>query len=512
MLLLFAVAFFLKYAFDNEWIGPTGQVAAGAALACALCMGGLHYQRQNWFIFSQILSASGVALLYLVTYSTFGYFHLLPQTAASYFLAILVVGTAALALAYRAQAIAVMAVVGGLLTPLLLHTDIDHYAGFFTYLLAINAGAVVLAILRPWPWPAALSLVGTQALFWLWYGDRYHPEKLVGVLAFQSTLFLLHLGSCALANLLGRKTSVLDLVRVILNGVFVAAAAYILLDEDYHVWMGTLAIGFAIVHAFAAWIIQSRQPQVVQLSFATMSMALAFAAAAVPLQAHAAWIPVGWAAQGLALWWFGMRIRTEVLRSMGAALLLLAVLRLVFVDTPYDVRDPFIPFFNSYGLAAAVTAGCLVGAAFCARYWRGRLGASDAVAAMSAGLASVALIWLIVSVETYGYFSAREAAGLTTDHMLRSAQAALSICWAVYAVILLAIGFRLHNDPARWAALGVFFVTVLKVIFLDMAGLPGLYRVLAFLVLSVMLGLGAWAYQRFGHNRAELPTEVHDHA
>ena len=33
LLLLFAVAFFLKYAFDNEWIGPTGQVAAGVAVA-----------------------------------------------------------------------------------------------------------------------------------------------------------------------------------------------------------------------------------------------------------------------------------------------------------------------------------------------------------------------------------------------------------------------------------------------------------------------------------------------
>ena len=47
------------------------------------------------------MTATGVALLYLVTYSTFGYFHLLPQAAGSYFLVIVIVGVAALALVYR---------------------------------------------------------------------------------------------------------------------------------------------------------------------------------------------------------------------------------------------------------------------------------------------------------------------------------------------------------------------------------------------------------------------------
>ena len=90
-----------------------------------------------------------------------------------------------------------MAVVGGLLTPVLLHKDIEHYAAFFTYLLILNAGAAVLAVLRPWPWPAGLALIGTQFLFWGWYEEHYHPEKLAAVLAFQSVLFVLHLGSGA---------------------------------------------------------------------------------------------------------------------------------------------------------------------------------------------------------------------------------------------------------------------------------------------------------------------------
>ena len=510
LLLLFAVAFFLKYAFDNEWIGPTGQLAGGVTVAGALCVGGLHYHRKGWRVFSQIMTSAGVALLYLLTYSSFGYFRLLSQTSGSFFLIAVVVETVALSLIYNAEAIAIMAVLGGLLTPVLLHTEIDRYAAFFVYLAVLNAGAALLAVIRNWSWPGLLALIGTQLLYWGWFHEHYHPEKLAAVLTFQSFLFVLHLTCCVGANLFGKRAALLDLIRVVLNGGFAAAAAYVLLDQDYHVWMGTLAVGFGIVHALAAWAVQARREDLPRIAFVTISMAIAFAAAAVPLQAHAAWIAVGWAAQGLALWWFGMRIRAETLRSMGAALLALALIRLVFVDTPYYTRAPFVPLFNPYGLAATTSAACIIGAGLITRRWLGRLGPVDRPAALIAGFAGIGLVWLILSVETYGYFVAQGSAAADNEHMERMAQTGLSACWAIYAIVLLAIGFRFHSNPVRWAALGLFFVTVLKVVFLDMADLPGLYRVLAFLVLAVMMGIGAWAYQKFQRPQPTVDTEVID--
>ena len=76
------------------------------------------------------------------------------------------------------------------------------------------------------------------------------------------------------------------------------------------------------------------------------------------------------------------------------------------------------------------------------------------------------------------------------------AHMSLSVVWAVYAAIILTVGFLRQNRPLRWTALGIFGVTLLKVVFVDMAGLAGYYRVGAFFVLSVMMALGAWIYQR----------------
>ena len=81
-----------------------------------------------------------------------------PQAVGSYFLVVVIVAAAG---ARHRESIAVMAVVGGLLTCALAYGHRPFRR--FLHLLVLNAG-VVLAVLRPWPWPAGLALVGTQLL------------------------------------------------------------------------------------------------------------------------------------------------------------------------------------------------------------------------------------------------------------------------------------------------------------------------------------------------------------
>jgi uncharacterized membrane protein len=59
ILLLFATAFFLKYAFENAWVGELGRVAIGVVAGIALCATGYSYHRRGWQIFSQMLTAGG---------------------------------------------------------------------------------------------------------------------------------------------------------------------------------------------------------------------------------------------------------------------------------------------------------------------------------------------------------------------------------------------------------------------------------------------------------------------
>jgi uncharacterized membrane protein len=72
----------------------------------------------------------------------------------------------------------------------------------------------------------------------------------------------------------------------------------------------------------------------------------------------------------------------------------------------------------------------------------------------------------------------------------------LSAVWALYALVLLAVGLWLRHWPLRWMALALFALTLAKVMLVDTERLQGFYRVGALVALSLMMAAGAWAYQK----------------
>jgi uncharacterized membrane protein len=85
------------------------------------------------------------------------------------------------------------------------------------------------------------------------------------------------------------------------------------------------------------------------------------------------------------------------------------------------------------------------------------------------------------------------------------------VVWAAYAALILYAGFRLRNDGLRWVALGLFGLTLVKVLLVDTGNLPGFYRVATFLVLSVLMAAAAWGYQKLQFLRQAAGREVADH-
>jgi uncharacterized membrane protein len=501
--ILFAAAFFLKYAFDNRWIGELGRVAIGVAVGVSMTVAGFKYHQRGWRIFSQILTSGGIVLLYLSVYAAFGYYHLASQKAAFVYLAILVAEAAGLALLYNAPAVAIMALIGGFLNPILLRSDRDQYRSLFTYIAALDLGA--LALLKHWPGLASLAFGGTHVLFWLWYGESYHPRKLGAVMIFQTVVFLIFLLAYLGRQLLRRQTATFeDLSLLAINPFVFFATAYYLLNPEHHDWMGVFAIGMALLYAVTVKILLDRKATTRTESLFMIGVALTFVTIAIPIQLRSNWITIAWSIEALVMLWAGIETKAQKLRVAAHSLFGLALIKLLLWDTPREPRGIFTPVLNKYFLSSLLVTACLLAAAYSYQRAEQRQRFFAQTHGLVILLVAIVTLWWVMSVETYTFFAARAAVQKLYEdasHERWLGQMALSVLWSVYAGVLAAVGFARRSAGMRWAALALFALTVTKAMLVDIAGLQQLYRIIVFLVLGVLLLLVAWGYQKAFHSR-----------
>ena len=500
-LILFATAFFLKYAFENRWIGELGRVGIGITFGIVMCLAGYRYQRRGWRVFAQILTAGGIVLLYLSTYAAFGYYHLVGQKTAFFFLALLIAEAALLSLRYNAPAIATMALIGGFLTPVLLHSDRDQYRSFFAYIVALDAGA--LALLKHWHGLSSVAYFGTQLLFWLWYVENYHYQKRSAVLVFQTAIFLLFLLAHFARALIRRDSATSEDATLLLVNPFVFfATVYFLLNPTHHQWMGAFAIVMALLYGLAALLMQARVDGSRREVLLLVAVVLTFISIAIPIQLSSNWITIAWAVEGLAILWAGLEVRSARLRAHAFILFALAFGKFLLWDTPYGLRPSFTPVFNRYFLSSLVVIACFLGAVYLYQRATERKLIEASVTKLVIALWAAVAFWLLISIETHTFFTGRalaESDPADAAHQRWLGQMALSVLWAAYAAALAALGFMRRIAAVRWASLALFALTVIKAMLVDIAQLQQLYRIVVFFVLGVLLLLVAWRYHKAFH-------------
>ena len=80
----------------------------------------------------------------------------------------------------------------------------------------------------------------------------------------------------------------------------------------------------------------------------------------------------------------------------------------------------------------------------------------------------------------------------------------ITIWWAVCALSLAIFGLVKNTARHRYLALALFGMTLVKVFFVDLGDLKGLYRVGAFMGLGVLLLVLSFLYQRLSQRLAEM--------
>lgn len=230
------VAYFVKYSFDNNLIPPEWRVAIGYIIGLALVVGGvILHRRQQYTIGAQALCATGVVILYAITFAARAYYHFLswPDTwydaLPAFGIMVLITATGfLLSVRLNALVVAILGMLGGFLTPILLSTGVDNPLGLFGYIALLDLGLLFVAHHRRWHFLTALAAVGTVLMQVAWAGEFFESQKY-----FAGNKIFIALGVLAGFNLL-----------------YLGAAWWAKQKATLNWWLGGGALGLAAV-AFA---------------------------------------------------------------------------------------------------------------------------------------------------------------------------------------------------------------------------------------------------------------------
>jgi uncharacterized membrane protein len=523
--LLIAVAFFLKYAFDHGWIPPLirsiGAVVAGIVIAAW----GHNRIRRGMRRYGAAMIGAGGGLAYLGLWAAAGPYALIERRLGILLLAATTVAVTMVALHHEIEGLAIWALGGAYLAPLILQTA-PNPEGFLAYLEVIGLGTGILAYSMSWRATFNLALFGYLFLAaagaapaiaaplgaWLVAAPalltlqvtlrRSWPEARLGVLVIawpildtglagmtgpDATRWLSLGAATAVTGLLwwqhfqrdpfsaelssGRdKTDVaVDRLLFIVNPmallILAAAAHSRLIDDSYQIVPAALAM----VYLPAGWFRRSASHLIA--GFALLAFALPF-----PWPTTS--VAIGWTV----LAFIALAAEREAARPGGryaAVALSSAAWAWLFSVALSDRANQAAVFTDRWALAWYVF---IAGTAAAAWWW---------------GIEGKRRVWMWIlcgaavlvggSIEFHEYFG--RMTSLAGD-------LALSVWWLLFAGGLVFLGFRLNQKVIRSTGLAVAAFAGSKIVLVDLANLQALYRVGSFFALALIALAVAYAYNQ----------------
>jgi Predicted membrane protein len=519
---LIAMAWFLKFAIDNHWIGPLGRVLIGLLVGGGLVAWSERFRSRGYAVFSYSLKAIGSGVLYLSLWAAFSLYHLVPASVAFVAMVLVTAFNGFMAWVQDAELLALYAIVGGVSTPLLLSTGENHEVTLFTYLLVIDMAVLVLAALKPWSRLIFMAFLSSLMFYLAWSFAYYSNGQALRTAFFLACFFLVF--AFAPRMVLRRRdddTQIagwdgLALVLLPLaNAAWGFLGFYAILDRPGSDWAHAwLAVAFAAFYLLLLRLPENTQlrSSPVVLSGLHLALAVVFLTIAIPLKAHGRWITTGWLVEGTALLWVARRNGSLLLRALAVLCTVLGLCSLVVIDSTVSLTPILNARFATYCVAIAACAF--------AGWVSASPGDGDAPAGLGwtelaavAVLAVNALILIAVGLEIHNYWwNLRWASGQDYMQYRMYAQFTYSAWFMLFGAALLAVGFWRRSSFLRWQALVLLAFAIGKVFLVDVSELSQGYRILSFLGLGALLLGVSFVYQRDWLNlrgRAEVDkTEV----
>ena len=368
------------------------------------------------------------------------------------------------------------------------------------YLLVLTVAAVIGALHFEVPVVRLVAWVGAALPLFAWIAEHQSRAWTTGAVTTVVAIFVVHLAG-QIRAVIGKRLEPAEVALLHANGIGVFAGMYqALLQWWTPPWLAALAVLFAAINA-ALWASMRRVN--VDAAFQWAGVAFTLVAIAVAIELDGPWAVTMWAAEGLAVAWVAIRSDRPWMRAGAALLFVLAVGRWLSPDVQQV-------YYGQTVLAnpRALTGLFIVALLYVAAWWRKGATGASAAALERAGVivAASALTVFVISKEIVAYWEVQTTAG--ADAYL-ARELMLSGWWAAYAGALVLIGIRRRYAPIRYFAIVLFGLTIGKVFLVDLELQGGIYRVVGFVAIGLILLIVSFFYQLNPSRRANSRQPPH---
>jgi uncharacterized membrane protein len=497
--MVFGVGYFLKYSFEQGWVGPAGRVAMAYLWGIAFLVAGDRF-REKFERFGLSLIGGGVAVLYFSAFAAFQIYHLFGQTASFSVMVMITALACALSIRYDQKWLAVLGLVGGFLTPVLLSTGQDNQIALMTYMTVLNLGLLSIAFHRKWDLLNGLGFFFTWLLYSAWYMRFYEDAKFWPAILFLNIFFLIYAVVPFVSQVRsGGRSDGREFVLMGLNSLLAFGYSYVMIKGAYGTaWVSVISVLYAAVFLGLATYLYQTGRQELDAFVVMLAKAMLFLVVTVPVLFSKHWITVFWSAQGLALLWMAVRLERRSLAAGAYALLVVSAIKFLFYD--YDSQFHVVLTERGFHISAGytfliveryVTSAVLLLSLFLS----GMLARQAPSEARLREQGDAPLLFILFGVVLFIVLTA-ETASFFHDYLPQARFAAISVLWTLFSVTLMLLGFRRNTASLRKISFGLFLVTVLKVFLFDMANVSTPYRIISFIILGMVLVGTSYLYYR----------------
>jgi uncharacterized membrane protein len=345
-ILVIGIGFFVKYAIDQNWINEIGRVFIGI-LCGGILLGLAHYLRKTFTAFSSVLVGGGIAVLYLTIYIAFHSYGMFNPVIAFLLMVVITAFAVTFALAYNKVELAVVALLGGFASPLMVSTGEGNYVALFIYITILDVGMMVLSFYKKWPIINIISYVFTVILYGTWMSTQFDYEKpgmIAGALVFATGFYFVFFAMNLLNNLRERRAfAPLDFALLLSNTFFYYAAGMYALNNEVAInFRGLFTVLLAAFNFGFAFSLYRSQRVDKNLVFLLIGLVLTFTSLAAPIQLQGNYITLFWAAETVLLLWLSQKSGIKLMKLASYGVMALMIISLIM-----DLQQVYAPIYTA---------------------------------------------------------------------------------------------------------------------------------------------------------------------